>query len=102
MTTIENMPAQQPRAAAGDDPRGWLCFSGVLPEPWQSAEDSTLAADRDKARLFKPRGHTRPATSAEIALLTHLGYQLPDGLETIVSWPSKAVRRRRWPVLETP
>jgi hypothetical protein len=101
MTTIPNMPAQQARAAAGNDPRGWLVWDGVLPDHLQRAEDSTLVNDRDKARLFKPRGHTRMATAAEIELLSHLGYDIPAELETVVSWPSRACRRRRWPVLET-
>ena len=101
MTTIANMPAQQARAAAGTDPRGWLVWDGPLPDHLQRAEDSTAVADRDKARLFMPRGHERPATAAEIALLSHLGYQTPDGLETVVSWPTRACRRRVWPALET-
>lgn len=99
MTTIEGVGPQLERAAAGTDPRGVLTFE-FLPDDLQRQEDSTLVNDRDKRRLFKPRGHTRPATSAEIALLGHLGYQLPDALETVISWPSKAVRRRRWPALE--
>ena len=102
MTTIANMPPQQERAAAGTDPRGWLTFSGPLPDDLARREDSTLVADRDKARLFKPRGHTRPATSAEIELLTHLGHVCPPDLQTVVSWPSRACRRRVWPALETP
>lgn len=100
MTEIPGMPAQLERAAAGNDPRGWLAFSAPLPEPYQAQEDSTAVNDRDKARLFKPRGHTRSATAAEVALLQHLGYQVPDGLETVISWPSRACRRRTWPELE--
>lgn len=99
MTTIPGMPAQQARAAAGKDPRGWLVWDGVLPDDLQRLEDSRAAADRDY-RAVKPRGHVRPATSTEVALLSHLGYQVPDGLETTVTWPSKAVRRRRWIALE--
>ena len=99
-TPIEGVGPQHPRAAAGSDPRGWLVFE-FLPDGLQQQEDSTLVNDRDKARLFKPRGHTRAATSAEIELLQHLGYTVPDGLETVVSWPSRACRRRVWPALET-
>ena len=98
--TIPNMPEQQARAAAGNDPRGWLVFDGPLPDALARQEDSTLVNDRDRARLLSPRGHTRPASSAEIELLGHLGYQVPAGLETVVSWPSRACRRRRWPALE--
>ena len=98
--TVEGVGPQHERAAAGTDPRGWLVFE-YLPDDLQRAEDSTLVNDRDKARLFKPRGHTRAATTAEIELLGHLGYDIPVGLETVVSWPSRACRRRRWPVLET-
>ena len=72
-----------------------------LPPELQRQEDSTLVNDRDKARLFKPRGHTRPATPAEIELLTHSGTDCPPGLETVVSWPSRACRRRTLATLET-
>ena len=99
-TTIAGVGPQLDRAAAGDDPRGWLVFE-YLPDDLQRAEDSTAVNDRDRARLFKPRGHTRPATTTEIELLDHLGYDCPPDLETIVSWPSRACRRRRWPALET-
>lgn len=98
-TTIEGVGPQHERAAAGTDPRGILTFE-YLPDDLQRREDSTLVNDRDKARLFRPRGHKRPATAAEVALLQHLGYQVPDGLETVVSWPSRACRRRTWPSLE--
>ena len=100
MTTSDTIGPQLARAAQGSDPRGWLVFES-LPDRLQAQEDSTAVADRDKARLFKPRGHTRSATSAEVELLTHLGYQVPPGLETVVSWPSRACRRRTWPALET-
>jgi hypothetical protein len=99
-TAIEGVGPQLERARIGTDPRGILTFE-YLPDDLQRAEDSTLVNDRDKARLFKPRGHTRPATAAEIQLLQHLGYTVPDGLETVVSWPSRACRRRTWPQLET-
>jgi hypothetical protein len=56
--------------------------------------------DKDRRRLFKPRGHERPATDTERALLSHLGYTLPDDLVTHVSWPSQSCRRRVWPQLE--
>ena len=99
MTTIPGVGPQLERAAAGTDPRGWLVFES-MPENMQRLEDSRAAADRDH-RAIKPRGHTRPATATEIELLGHLGYQIPDGLETTITWPSKAVRRRRWLALET-
>jgi hypothetical protein len=98
--TIPNMPPQLERAAAGTDPRGWLAFAAPLPDYLQRAEDSTAVNDRDAARLLNPRGRTRAATPTEVALLQHLGYQVPDGLETVVSWPSRACRRRTWPELE--
>ena len=99
-TTIPGVGPQHARAQQGTDPRGVLVFE-FLPDTLQRQEDSTLVNDRDKARLFKPRGHTRAATAAEVALLGHLGYQVPDGLETVVSWPSRACRRRTWPALES-
>ncbi len=54
-TTIAGVGPQLDRAAAGDDPRGWLVFE-YLPDDLQRAEDSTAVNDRDRARLFKPRG----------------------------------------------
>jgi hypothetical protein len=100
MTTIEGVGPQLERAAAGTDPRGWLVFE-YLPTDLQRQEDSTAVADRDQARLLNPRGHVRDATAAEKQLLAHLGHDVPAGLETTVSWPSKACRRRRWPELES-
>lgn len=98
-TTIAGVGPQLERAAAGNDPRGWLVFSS-LPDDLQRAEDSTNFADHDR-RILKPRGFTRPATSAEITLLEHLGHTVPEGLQTTVTWPTKSERRRRWPALET-
>jgi hypothetical protein len=101
MTAIPGMPEQLERAAAGTDPRGWLTWAAPLPNDLQRAEDSTAVADKDRRRLFKPRGHQRPATDTERALLSHLGYDpLPDELTTHVSWPSQSCRRRVWPQLE--
>jgi hypothetical protein len=99
MTTIEGVGPQHERAAAGTDPRGWLVFEW-LPTDLQAAEDSTQVADRDRARLFGPRKYERSATAAERTLLEHLGHVLPDELTTVVTWPSRAVRRRVWPQLE--
>src|SRR4051794_37123571 len=99
MTTIPGVGPQLERARLGTDPRGRLVFE-YLPDDMQRAEDSTAVNDRDKARLLNPRGPVRPATSAEIELLGHLGYTVPDELETVVSWPSRACRRRTWPGLE--
>jgi hypothetical protein len=100
MTAPTEIGPQLERARLGTDPRGILTFE-YLPPALQSAEDSTLANDRDSARLFAPRGRTRAATSAELELLGHLGYVCPPDLETTVSWPSRACRRRVWPALET-
>ena len=97
--TIPNMPAQQPRAAEGKDPRGWLCFSGSLPEPLQSLEDSRAAADFDN-RIHKPRGFDRQATQTERDLLAHLGHVVPDELTTHVRYYSKSCRNRTWPQIE--
>jgi len=98
-TEIPGVGPQLERAQRGDDPRGILTFE-YLPDDLQRQEDSTAVNDRDRARLVAPRGHTRAATSAEIVLLRHLGYTVPEGLETVVSWPSRACRRRQWPTLE--
>jgi hypothetical protein len=79
------------------DPRGILALR-YLPSDLQALEDSRAMADRD---MLKFRGFVRPATDCERILLQHLGFELPAELETHVSWPSKSVRRRRWPQLET-
>lgn len=49
MTTIPGVGTQLDRAAAGDDPRGWLVFT-ALPDDLQNAEDSTAAADAERHR----------------------------------------------------
>ena len=98
--TIPDMPTQQPRAAAGTDARGWLVWDGPLPDDLQAQEDATQSADFTR-RLTHPRGHQRDATSVEVELLTHLGYQVPPDLQTTISWPSANCRRRRWLALET-
>jgi hypothetical protein len=109
--TTPVLPPQQPQP----DPRGILCFTEPLPEPWASAEDGTQAWDftdgswcadwlveRDADGNFVCDYFERPATDTEIALLTALGYVLPadEPLVTRVSFPSELVRRRRWLQLE--
>ena len=98
MTAIPGVGAQLLRAQQGIDPRGWLVFE-TLPDELARAEDSRNFADHDR-RILKPRGFTRPATSTERALLSHLGYQLPDELLTVVTFKSRSVRHRAWPTLE--
>jgi hypothetical protein len=78
------------------DPRGWLALRN-LPAKIQNLEDSTAMNDRDRMR---PRGFERPATETERILLQHLGFTVPADLVTVVTWPSRSVRRRRWPALE--
>lgn len=103
---IPGVGPQLERAAEGTDPRGWLVFES-LPGVLQRAEDSTLAADRERwpasPRLFKRIrfGFERPATDTERQLLQHLGYVLPDELTTRVKWVTPGCRNRRWPQLET-
>lgn len=89
MIAIPGMPAQRP-----NDPRGWLTFVDVIPEPWQSGEDSTLEND------YQHRSRVRPATATERALLAHLGCTLPATLNTHVQFLSGTVRRRTWPDLD--
>ena len=83
------------------DARGWLAMRN-LPDNLQNAEDSTLAADRQRVREdgFGSWTFTRSATATERELLTHLGYVLPVNLTTQVRWLSPGVRQRRWPALE--
>lgn len=98
-----------------DDIRGWLTFEH-LPDGLQRAEDATQAADRDHAGRppthqsvhFSPPNDavlthsrfTRPATGTERTLLQHLGFVLPEDLQTQVHWISAGVRQRTWPQLE--
>lgn len=74
---------------------GWRC--GICPTLFQRAEDSTADADR---AVMKPRGFEREATSTERALLSHLGFTVPEQLTTVVKFKSPSVRNRRWPQLE--
>jgi hypothetical protein len=82
------------------DIRGWLAINNLPPE-LQRAEDSTAMADKARHRLLNPRGHEREATATERILLQYLGFELPEQLTTKVTWPSRSVRRRTWPVLES-
>ncbi|MGC0362924.1 hypothetical protein ABH922_000908 [Rhodococcus sp. 27YEA15] len=80
------------------DPRGWLIFEH-LPRDLADAEDSTQYADYEASmRVRGPR--KRPATLTERVLLTHLGHEPPEKLDTIVEYLTATVRRRTWPVLE--
>lgn len=97
--TTPDIGAQHQRAADGLDERGELVFQW-LPPALDDAENSTAAADYDRWRL-KPRVFQRPATPAEITLLTHLGHTMPvEPLMTEVRYPTRGVRHRRWPALE--
>lgn len=104
---MPELPPQVPQP----DPRGWLAFTAPLPDDLQRAEDSTQHSDfcahgvqwryeYDEATGYECDYFERPATDAEKALLTALGYTVPADLITKVSFPSGAVRRRRWPALE--
>ena len=94
------IPAQQPRAIDGTDPRGALTFVEPLPPALEDAENATQNADFTR-RLIAPRGFTRAATDVEKQLLAAIGYvDIPDDLVTVVSFPSKAIRRRTWPTIE--
>jgi hypothetical protein len=84
------------------DVRGWLVFDG-LPADMHRAEDSTLEADHrriDDPEACLPVMFTRAATDTEMVLLQHLGYAVPTGLRTTVTWLSFGLRNRRWPTLE--
>jgi hypothetical protein len=82
-----------------DDARGWLTFSG-LPAELQRQMDQTQNADYER-RHWRPSVHrTRPATDAEKLLLTYLGFNVPDNLQTSVKYISAGIRRLTWPTLE--
>lgn len=61
----------------------------------QSYQDATNALTRAG---WNGWGRLRPATTAERTLLTHLGYELPDTLYTVVR--PGPIRHRLWPQLE--
>ncbi len=106
-----------------DDVRGWLIWDSALPDELQRREDQTQSADYERRGLrrvdpevwrravqFKAadnfRGFTatsgweRPTTAAERALLIYLGFTVPAGAVTFVSYPSGGIRRREWPQLQ--
>ncbi len=95
MTTIAGVGEHRP-----DEYRGWLVFA-TLPDELRRSEDATQAADVELANRDGRPWRNRPATTAERALLEHLGYQLPDDLYTRVQWRHGTLRNRRWPQLET-
>lgn len=109
MTAIAGVGPQHPKAADDADPRGWLVFEH-LPAELQRLEDQRAQLDRelygslsspwkrDGISLWTLRG-TRAATDTERALLAHLGYDIPDDLDTVVDF-TPGVRNRRWPQLE--
>ncbi len=56
-------------------------------------EDATRAADYDRQGYGR---FSRPATPAEVLLLTAFGFQVPAQPITVVSHLSPGVRRRTW------
>jgi hypothetical protein len=83
------------------DARGWLQFDSLSAD-LARAEDQTQYADHQHIRedVLLPYIFIRSATDTERTLLAHLGYELPDSLNTTVEWVSFGVRNRRWPQLE--
>lgn len=81
-----------------DDPRGWLTFHR-LPDELQRQMDQTANADHER-RSWRPSvPRKRPATDAEKLLLTHLGFNVPSDLVTVVRYPSGGIRHLGWPAL---
>lgn len=92
----ETIGAQLPQP----DPRGWLTF-GHLPRELRNAEDSTQAADHETSKTMSGGSSwQRPATPTERVLLAHLGYEIPDELDTTVRYLTAGVRQRTWPALD--
>lgn len=81
------------------DARGWLVFRG-LPEDLRRAEDATLERDSRYQRETGRTKWTRPATPTERLLLERLGYELPEKLQTYITYTTASIRNRRWPALE--
>jgi hypothetical protein len=81
------------------DPRGILALRN-LPDEISRREDATLANDYEQRHWRGSLGLIRPATDTEKLLLAHLGYDVPEFLETRVRWVSAGIRNRHWPTLE--
>lgn len=102
MPEIE-LPPQIP-----NDVRGWLTFSAPLPDDLQRAEDATQHRDTytPDHPVYSQRHRKwfwiRPATETERILLSHLGYDVPEKLDTFVEFKTDTLRRRFWPALEYP
>ena len=99
-------PNDLPPTFGPGDPRGVLTFVRPIPEPWQTLEDSTQAADFDRSWSLGRRFH-RPATATEVELLTALGYVDgrgdPPGPSTMTAvYVTGGIRTRTWPDLYEP
>lgn len=99
-------PNDLPPTHGPGDPRGVLTFAAPLPEPWQTLEDSTQAADFDRSWSLGRRFH-RPATTTEIELLTALGYRDYRGDPPAAGLMTRlhvtgGIRTRTWPDLTIP
>jgi hypothetical protein len=111
-------PLPEPYATAEDSTQGadsqrW--FQLPATDGWLTALWNTVDADelRHYRKLTKQllqqvgstnwRNFARPATPTEKILLEALGYPLPDNdiLITCVTWPTRGIRSRRWPQIET-
>ncbi len=102
VVTIPNMPPQQlERAAEGTDPRGWLAFDAPLPDPFRPPKTPLQCATATKHGCSSHAATHGPPQRPRSRCCSHLGLTVPEGLETVVSWPSRACRRRTWPALET-
>jgi hypothetical protein len=108
--TFESLPDDLQRAEdstqAADRERRY--FSGDPAVIWGTDDPvERQRLQRAADRVIRDAGidvysaQARPATPAERLLLGHLGYELPTELFTIITWPSGAIRRRRWPQIET-
>ena len=92
MTDTTGIGPQRP-----DEYRGWLTFD-YLPAELQRAEDSTLNRDNH----IDLDHFERPTTPAELTLLAHLGFELPDEpLLTRVDRITPTLRHRSWPALKS-
>jgi len=95
MTTCPNCSGQ----SMADHPAGMLAWQHANTCLIRVSEDAT--ADADHAHVAGwGRRFTRPATSAELTLLSALGYAIPTaGLVTSVERWTASVTRRTWPAL---
>lgn len=84
-----------------DHPGGLLVFQHIAGCTLRDAEDATQANDLILAWCWYGECFTRDATATERLLLDALGFEVPDELDTALTYLTDTVRCRTWPPLKT-